>query len=165
MKYIDEFRNLKIAEKLYRLINEEARGLRQVNFNQKEYSKAIEVLQEIIEKYPKSSYVAQSKLLIADCYEKMEDYAKAISQYEEIAKNYPKEEQKQSALSKIGMLYTAMRDYKNAVESYEKIITKYPGTLVAKVAKYQIRVIKEYYEKGLEPSVEELQKISKEEGF
>ena len=32
MKYIDEFRNLKIAEKLYRLINEEARGLRQVNF-------------------------------------------------------------------------------------------------------------------------------------
>ncbi len=32
MKYIDEFRNLKIAEKLYRLINEEAEGLRQVNF-------------------------------------------------------------------------------------------------------------------------------------
>jgi hydrogenase expression/formation protein HypD len=32
MKYIDEFRNLKIAEKLYRLINEEARPLRQVNF-------------------------------------------------------------------------------------------------------------------------------------
>ncbi len=32
MKYVDEFRNLKIAEKLYRLINEEAEGLRQVNF-------------------------------------------------------------------------------------------------------------------------------------
>ena len=32
MKYIDEFRNLKIAEKLYRLINEEAEGLRRVNF-------------------------------------------------------------------------------------------------------------------------------------
>lgn len=32
MKYIDEFRNLNIAEKLYRLINEEAKGLCRVNF-------------------------------------------------------------------------------------------------------------------------------------
>ncbi|MCP4230017.1 MAG: tetratricopeptide repeat protein, partial [bacterium] len=54
---------------------------------------AIEIYEEVIEKYPDSEEERKAKLYIGDCYRIKDDIEKALEQYKLVAKAYPDTEE------------------------------------------------------------------------
>ena len=136
------------------------------NLDQSNTSKAIEALQDFINRYPESNYVAkatasirelESKLErkafeIAKLYEQLRRYKSAVIAYESFRRNYPDSEFKEEAafrrvasqyeLTKLSFDYLKEERFDKMVKFYLKFIDRYPNSPFLKEAE-------RYYELAL----------------
>lgn len=76
----------------------------------KNYPRALELFQEVVDNYPFSRYAPVAELRIADCHFHMEDYIEAALLYDLFVKMHPKREEVPYALYHQGMChYNLMR--------------------------------------------------------
>lgn len=144
----------------------------QYNLDQSNTSTAVEALQEFINRYPESSYVAKASASIRDLrskleqkafevaklYEQLRRYKAAVIAYESFRQNFPDSKFKEEAqfrriasqyeLAKLSFDYLKEERYQDLTKFYLKFIDRYPESGYLKDA-----------EKYYEDSLAELKKI------
>jgi len=106
--------SLEILEKSKNLINEQ------------NYSEAIDELNYLINKFPKSNEAAESQYLIADTYAFLNNYKEAIDAYRLVVKQYSSNQSAINAQFMLGYIYANfLFDYNLARNEYEIFLDKF----------------------------------------
>lgn len=86
---------------------------------------AIDILKEVVSKYPSSRAAALSNYRLGNLYFRQNDFNAAVKAFEAFLKQTPdKSDLKPLAYIGLGFSYEAVKDYKNALAAFEKV----PGT-------------------------------------
>jgi outer membrane protein assembly factor BamD (BamD/ComL family) len=111
-------------------------------YQQKDYQKSLECLQQVIKNYPESSYRQDSDVLISLIEElvikadfqqagdstKQGNYKESLSKYEQIMSRHPSIGD--VALFKMGLIYASakyqQKDYQKSMECFQRVIKYYP---------------------------------------
>jgi outer membrane protein assembly factor BamD len=102
----------------------------------RDYQRAIEDFQKLMDQFPFSKYAILAELRIADAYFKKEDFLTSIEHYKEFKKKHPKNENVPYATFRIGLAYEELslsydRDQvstENASVTYTDLITSFPDS-------------------------------------
>lgn len=81
--------------------------------HQQQYFTGLKILDEIIEIYPKTEYVADAQFYKAEIYHNyIKDYEKAIEEYEKMIKKYPEDWRVKDGftLTKIASCYIQLKN-------------------------------------------------------
>ncbi|MEN8141688.1 MAG: outer membrane protein assembly factor BamD [Thermodesulfobacteriota bacterium] len=108
----------------------EARG----EFAAGQYTTALELFEELMDRFPFSSYSLMAELKIADCHYYQGHYGEAIAAYESFQENHPANEANAYALFQVAMSHynqidTIDRDpagAHNAIAVFNRLIRTYP---------------------------------------
>lgn len=119
-------KSYKHAEILYNDIMEGYIGVSPQNWD-----RIITNFEEIVEKYPKSSFADDAQYNIGLCYiwaYKILDKSpeKSIKAFETLIKKYPKSEFVDDAYYWKAYAYSLLKDYRKSIEEYEKFVRNYP---------------------------------------
>lgn len=101
-------------------------------FHNKEYSKAIKQLEEIVSRFPKDDTAPYAHFYLGDCYsriaaEKGEDaLQESINQYLDAVRTHPSSDEAPRGLYQAGKGLFARRFYYEANAQFERIATQYP---------------------------------------
>jgi tol-pal system protein YbgF len=114
----------------------EARNL----YEQRRYSEAAAVFQEILSENGENSYADNCQYWIGECYYGMSKYAEAVAEFEKVFA-FKRSNKNDAALVKIGLCYLQMGERQQARSQFEQLIATYPSsTYVAKARKYLDRL-------------------------
>ncbi len=113
------------------------------DYNHGDYSKALKVFNDIMDRFPFSKAGLLAELKSADCQYYLGKYPDAISQYNDFANNHPTNEAIPYVIFQIGMSYykqidTIDRDpgaAKNALENFTRLIKSYPHSAYVQEAR------------------------------
>lgn len=131
-----------------------------------DFETSAKLLQEILAKYPKGRFVQEMELSFISNCSRSKHYQEVLDECNKPLVNYPKEHPlAMHAIEAKGRMYVGLKEYDKAIEVYQTILKIYPDSDLEKLAKIQIRIINEYYLKGKEPSMQEVQKIFEEGGL
>lgn len=89
----------------------------------KQCDKAIPHYIHLIEDFPSSPDVYNSRIYLAECYGKVEKPREAINEYESLLPYTTDEKEKRRVRTKIAELYYKMNDYGQAIAEYQKVVT------------------------------------------
>ncbi|RLB08925.1 MAG: outer membrane protein assembly factor BamD [Deltaproteobacteria bacterium] len=111
------------------------------------YEGAIEVFQEIKDKYPYSKYVLMAELKIADALYFKRSYDEAYEAYSEFEKLHPVNPNIPYVIYQKGMCHfervsTIDRDQyhtRKAKEEFERLIRRFPNSKYVRIAKWRVR--------------------------
>lgn len=109
---------------------------------QKEYSKKIELLNQLSEQYPRSSYIINALYEKGRSYIHSNNNQEAILSFEKLLKNYPDNPISRKAAAEIGLLYYQDNNFDKAIKAYKRVIVQYPESEEARLA---IRDLKNIY--------------------
>jgi len=94
--------------------------------SEKEYNKAAEALEKVIEKWGDSPrYAPRAYLALAGIYEAAGDWEKALDRYKELEQKYEKSSEGLQVPFRIAMHYKNAGDEEKAQEAFKKAIAKY----------------------------------------
>jgi len=123
IKYYTQVSNMKAAGADYALFQRGyALGL------QHKYKEKIEVLRDLVKRYPKSDYADDGVYETARAQLQCEDERGAISTYDLLLSKYPHSALARKASLERAMLYRNLRQNDKAIEAYRQTIEKYPAT-------------------------------------
>jgi TolA-binding protein len=111
----------------------------------KDFTKAIGVYEEFVQKNPTSKIIKYAKFQIGRLYFIKEDFIKAKQVFEEIVRDYPKEiELCTNSQLAIASCYEKEGNWDKAVQTYHKLTDDYPNTRAALnvplfIAQYYLR--------------------------
>lgn len=108
---------------------------------QKNYTKKIALLQQLISKYPHSEYGDDAMYEIGRSYVMLENGEKTVETYQNLLKTYPHSNFAARAQLEIGMVYFNKHDNNNAITHFKKVIADYPTSSEAKVALESLETI------------------------
>jgi tol-pal system protein YbgF len=110
----------------------EARNL----YEQRRYSEAIALFQEILNENDKSSYADNCQYWIGECYYGLGKFEQAIAEFEKVFK-FPRSNKNDAATLKLGLCYVRLGDRQQARSWFEQLIARYPSSpYVAYARKY-----------------------------
>lgn len=92
------------------------------NSNKKE---AIEKFKRIINKYPSSKYVAESKFEIAEIYRVDDQRTEALQYYNDFIATYPNNPKVKDALLAMGQIHYLNKNYDQSEKYYKKVLAEY----------------------------------------
>ncbi|MBR0196430.1 MAG: tetratricopeptide repeat protein [Paludibacteraceae bacterium] len=95
---------------------------------QHKYGEKIDVLRELIKRYPKSDYADDGVYEIARAQLQMDDERSAITTYESLLATYPQSKLARKASLERAMLFRNIHDNDQAIAAYRATIEKYPAT-------------------------------------
>ena len=95
---------------------------------QHKYSEKINVLRDLVKRYPKSDYADDGIYEIARAQLQQEDERGAILTYEQLLNTYPHSTLARKASLECAMLYRNLGQNEQAIAAYRKTIEKYPAT-------------------------------------
>ncbi len=134
-------RDFEAARKAYAKVNPRSPVADYANYQnafilgiQKQYSKKIEILENLIETYRNSSYIDDAIYEIGRTYVVTENYDKAIQYYSSLQKKFPKSALTRKAGLEIGMLYANMNKTNQAISAFKHVIETYPSSQETRVA-------------------------------
>jgi tetratricopeptide (TPR) repeat protein len=104
----------------------------------KQCDKAIPHYIHLIEDFPNSSDVYNSRIYLAECYGKVEKPREAINEYESLLPYTSDEKEKRRVRTKIAELYYRMNDYGQAIAEYQKVTANAPYDDLSELAWLQI---------------------------
>ncbi len=108
-------------------------------FSTKKYQSAIEILDELIYKFPQSLLIPDVYYLKGDIYYfKYNNYIKAIENYKEVVGRYPSSKFSSNCQYKIGECYRKLNMFKEAIEAYQEFIHNYKNVDFIDYAYYYI---------------------------
>lgn len=108
---------------------------------QGQYQAKVDGLLQLIENYPRTSYMAMAMNELAATYLILEQNDKALMYYQQLHDGYPRQALARTALLKIGMIYFNMGESARALESFQRLNAEYPASVEAKQALVNIRNI------------------------
>ena len=103
---------------------------RQNNFDQARYE-----YQQLMEKFPKSQYLARARFEVGNTYYMQAKYDIAIEALKQVLRYHPQSEFATEAQFLMGECYEQQEKLQNALQIYENIVGKYPS---ADVLNYRI---------------------------
>ena len=113
---------------------------------QHKYSEKINVLRELVKRYPKSDYADDGVYETARAQLQQEDERGAIITYEQLLSSYPHSTLARKASLERAMLYRNLRQNDQAIAAYRQTIEKYPATEEAYTALDALQAL--YVESG-----------------
>ena len=123
ISYYSQVSNMKAAGADYALFQRGyALGL------QHKYAEKIDVMRELVKRYPKSDYADDGMYETARAQLQREDERGAIATYEDLLKKYPNSSLARKASLERAMLYRNLRQNDQAIAAYRQTIEKYPAT-------------------------------------
>ncbi len=109
--------------------------------------KAIDILRDVVKKYPDTDHAVKALFAIADIQEnKIKNPQQAIYDYLQVVTSYPASIEAVRALEAIAEIKRKLKDYTGAIAVYEELIQKYPENTATRKALAQIA---EIYQKNL----------------
>lgn len=113
---------------------------------QHKYSDKINVLRELVKRYPKSDYADDGVYEIARAQLQQDDERGAITTYEQLLSSYPHSNLARKASLERAMLYRNLGQNDQAIAAYRQTIEKYPATEEAYTALDALQAL--YIESG-----------------
>ncbi|WP_439183481.1 tetratricopeptide repeat protein [Carboxylicivirga taeanensis] len=107
----------------------------------KEYKKKIDVLDNMVRRYPESPYVDDALYETGRSYVALSNNDQAIYYYKSTKEKYPKGSYAKKALLQLGLVYYNSNDNDNSLKFYKRVVNEYPGTDEAEDALMGIRNI------------------------
>ncbi len=110
----------------------EARNL----YEQRRYSDAAALFQEILSENDKSSYADNCQYWVGECYYGMGKFEQAIAEFEKVFK-FTRSNKIDAATLKLGLCYVRLNDRQQARSWFEQLLARYPNSpYVANARKY-----------------------------
>lgn len=94
----------------------------------REHENKIQVLNKLIQNYPKSTYIDDAEFELASTYHSQNQYSNAISAYQNFIKKYPKSVFVKQAYNKMAQAYFNTQDEENAIKYFKYVFETYPGS-------------------------------------
>ncbi|WP_289054666.1 tetratricopeptide repeat protein [Carboxylicivirga marina] len=107
----------------------------------KQYDQKIQVLDNVVQRYPTSTYVDDALYETGRSYVALGNNDKAIYYYKSTKEKYPKGSYAKKALLQLGLVYYNSDDANNSMRYYKRVVNEYPGTEEAEDALNGIRNI------------------------
>jgi tol-pal system protein YbgF len=101
----------------------EARNL----YEQRRYTEAIAVFQEILAGNDKSSYADNCQYWIGECYYGLGKYEQAIAEFEKVF-TFARSNKSDAALLKLGLCYVRLGERQQARSEFEQLLANYPSS-------------------------------------
>ena len=95
---------------------------------EKEHEGKIDQLEELIDRYPESSYVDDAYYQMGRSYVALNDLTSAIRMYKTIKENYPRSNFSKKAMLQLGLLYYNNDNLEKSLAFYERVVNEFPGT-------------------------------------
>lgn len=105
------------------------------------YADKIQVMQDLVKRYPKSDYADDGMYEIARAQLQRDDERGAITTYEDLLKKYPNSSLARKASLERAMLYRNLHQNEQAIAAYRQTIEKYPATEEAYTALDALQVL------------------------
>lgn len=110
----------------------EARNL----YEQRRYTDAIALFQEVLNENDKSSYADNCQYWIGECYYGLGKFEQAIAEFEKVFK-FPRSNKSDASTLKLGLCYVRLNDRQQARSWFEQLLARYPNSpYVANAQKY-----------------------------
>jgi TolA-binding protein len=128
-------------------------------FQKREFDKAIEKYQKVVNDYPGHSLAPEALLRTGACYALQYKWNEAINSAKNVIEKYPYSTQAMHSYYNIANAYAVLKDYKNAIKYYKMRLEKYPekGTETG-MALFELSVIY-YRNKNYDQSIKMAQKL------
>ncbi|OGX07819.1 MAG: hypothetical protein A2Z88_08630 [Omnitrophica WOR_2 bacterium GWA2_47_8] len=91
-----------------------------------DYKQAEKYYTELIEKYPRSTYLPQSYYSLAWAYFEQNNYVPAKNNFTELLKRFPKHPLAEDSLFRLGESEHHLRFFDNAIKNFEDYVVKFP---------------------------------------
>lgn len=101
----------------------EARNL----YEQRRYTEAIAMFQEILAGNDKSSYADNCQYWIGECYYGLGKYEQAIAEFEKVF-TFARSNKSDAALLKLGLCYVRLGERQQARSEFEQLLANYPSS-------------------------------------
>lgn len=109
----------------------------------KKYNEAINTLQKMLQKYPSGQFAANAHYWLGELYGLLNKSDQSALEFNKVIKNYPESPKVVDAQLKLGLIYSGQFKWTEAKEAFKKVIARSPGTESARVAKEQLKQIKQ----------------------
>ena len=114
------------------------------HFKLKDYAKAIDAYQNLIQKFPRNRFIANAQFKIGECWRKLEKWQEAIKAFGKFIKDYSQYGYSDYAQFYIGQCYEKLENWREAKDAYGLISTKYPESIWTDVARNRIKYLNKY---------------------
>ncbi|MCX7862627.1 MAG: tetratricopeptide repeat protein [Bacteroidales bacterium] len=94
----------------------------------KRFNEEIITLNELLDKYPRSTFVDDALLELGNGYLALEEHQMAINAYNKLITDYPKSELVRRAYLQLGLTYFNIDKNQEAIAMYKTVIENYPNT-------------------------------------
>ncbi len=111
------------------------------HFRKKEYAKATRALQQVIDRYGFSPYVAESYFLIAESHFQQNELEECTSVIQTMVELFPSHELTGFAMVRLGRIYEIQNRNEEAVDIYKTVLRSFPQRDVASQAKSSLKGI------------------------
>ncbi|MFW6043606.1 MAG: tetratricopeptide repeat protein [Marinilabiliaceae bacterium] len=108
---------------------------------EKEHEGKIEQLEELIDRYPESSYVDNAYYEMGRSYVALDDLKSAIRMYKTLKEEYPRSNFSKKAMLQLGLVYYNDDELDRSLEFYKRVVNEFPGTPEAEDALLGIKNI------------------------
>lgn len=108
---------------------------------QKDYPGKIALLDQLLSRYPRSSYTDEALYEKGRAYVQSEKIVRAIETFGQLLAGYPESPSARKGANEIGLLYYQNDDYPRAIDAYKKVMTTYPGSEEALLAQRDLKSI------------------------
>lgn len=88
----------------------------------------LQVVQQYIKEFPKSSDIPQMRKALAEAYMNLAKFDEASSEYNKIIKDYPQTEPALEAFYRLGDVSFSKGDFNQAIKQYEAALKQYPDS-------------------------------------
>lgn len=109
----------------------------------KKYNDAINVLQNMLQKYPSGQFASNAHYWLGELYGLLGKNDQALIEFGTVVKNYPDSPRISDAQLKVGLIYAAQFKWADAKNAFRRVINRYPGTTSARLASEQLKQIKQ----------------------
>ena len=109
----------------------------------KKYNDAVSTLQSMLSKYPSGQFASNAHYWLGELYGLMNKYDQSLTEFSAVVKNYPESPRVSDAQLKVGLIYASQFKWGDAKTAFKNVINHYPGTASAKLAREQLKQIKQ----------------------
>lgn len=109
----------------------------------KKYNEAITTLQGMLKKYPSGQFAANAHYWLGELYGLLGKHDQALTEFALVVSNFPDSPRVSDAQLKVGLIYAAQSKFTEAKLALHKVVSRYPGTASARLAKEQLKQIKD----------------------
>lgn len=108
-------------------------------FDEKDFDKAREGFQKLIEMYPKSPHADNAQFWIGEIYYREKWYEKSILEYQKVIEKYPRGNKVPASLLKQGLAFSNIDDKANARLILQELVKKFPKSNEATIARQKLK--------------------------